>query len=456
MGRLIVVSNRIAPVEEGKAPQGGLAVAVLAALKETGGVWLGWSGKLAEDASPQPKLKRAGPLTYAMLDLTPKEFDLYYNGHANSTLWPVFHYRSQLVHYTRAAEDGYRRVNAQFADALMPLLRPGDRIWVHDYQLIPLGRALRDRGVTAPIGFFLHTPFPTPEVLRTLPTYQALLQDLAAYDVVGLHTARDRDALLAAWHRSWRETTDGRVEIDGRRIVVEAFPISIETEEIATDAPAAWNMRSAHRLRDSLVGRDLIIGVDRLDYSKGLPRRFEAFRTLLERWPDRRGRVSYMQIAPPTRSDVAEYQEIRHQLESLAGSVNGEFADIDWVPLRYLNKSVPRKTLLGFYRSAKVGLVTPMRDGMNLVAKEYVAAQDPEDPGVLVLSEFAGAAEELDAALIVNPFDVESVAEALERALIMPVEERRERHAAMMRVLRANDIGHWRRRFMAALEGAAA
>ncbi|MGF6226714.1 trehalose 6-phosphate synthase [Inquilinus ginsengisoli] len=456
MGRLIVVSNRIAPVEEGKAPQGGLAVAVLAALKETGGVWLGWSGKLAEDASPQPKLKRAGPLTYAMLDLTPKEFDLYYNGHANSTLWPVFHYRSQLVHYTRAAEDGYRRVNAQFADALMPLLRPGDRIWVHDYQLIPLGRALRDRGVTAPIGFFLHTPFPTPEVLRTLPTYQELLRDLAAYDVVGLHTARDRDALLAAWHRSWRETTDGRVEIDGRRIVVEAFPISIETEEIATDAPAAWNMRSAHRLRDSLVGRDLIIGVDRLDYSKGLPRRFEAFRTLLERWPDRRGRVSYMQIAPPTRSDVAEYQEIRHQLESLAGSVNGEFADIDWVPLRYLNKSVPRKTLLGFYRSASVGLVTPMRDGMNLVAKEYVAAQDPEDPGVLVLSEFAGAAEELDAALIVNPFDVEGVAEALERALIMPVEERRERHASMMRVLRANDIGHWRRRFMAALEGAAA
>ena len=455
MGRLIVVSNRIAPVEEGTAPQGGLAVAVLAALKEAGGVWLGWSGKLLDAPGGPPKLKRAGSLTYAMLDLAQADFDLYYNGHANSTLWPIFHYRIQLAHYSRAAEDGYRRVNAQFADALLPLLRPGDRIWVHDYQLIPLGRLLRDRGVTAPIGFFLHTPFPTPEVLRTLPTHEVLLQDLAAYDVVGLHTTRDRDALLAAWHRGWRETPDGRIEIAGRRIVVESFPISIETEEIAADAPGAWNMRSAHRLRDSLVGRDLIIGVDRLDYSKGLPRRFEAFRTLLERWPERRGRVSYMQIAPPTRGEVADYQEIRHQLESLAGSINGEFADIDWVPLRYLNKSVPRKTLLGFYRSARVGLVTPMRDGMNLVAKEYVAAQDPEDPGVLVLSEFAGAAEELDAALIVNPFDVERVAEALERALTMPVEERRDRHASMMRVLRANDIGHWRRRFLAALEGAA-
>jgi trehalose 6-phosphate synthase len=455
MGRLIVVSNRIAPVEEGTAPQGGLAVAVLAALKEAGGVWLGWSGKLLDAPGGAPKLKRAGSLTYAMLDLSQADFDLYYNGHANSTLWPIFHYRIQLAHYSRAAEDGYRRVNAQFADALLPLLRPGDRIWVHDYQLIPLGRLLRDRGVTAPIGFFLHTPFPTPEVLRTLPTHEVLLQDLAAYDVVGLHTTRDRDALLAAWHRGWRETPDGRIEIGGRRIVVESFPISIETEEIAADAPGAWNMRSAHRLRDSLVGRDLIIGVDRLDYSKGLPRRFEAFRTLLERWPERRGRVSFMQIAPPTRGEVADYQEIRHQLESLAGSINGEFADIDWVPLRYLNKSVPRKTLLGFYRSARVGLVTPMRDGMNLVAKEYVAAQDPEDPGVLVLSEFAGAAEELDAALIVNPFDVERVAEALERALTMPVEERRDRHASMMRVLRANDIGHWRRRFLAALEGAA-
>ena len=315
---------------------------------------------------------------------------------------------------------------------------------------------LRDRGVTAPIGFFLHTPFPTPEVLRTLPTYADLLRDLAAYDVVGLHTTRDRDALLSAWHRGWRETPDGRVEVEGRRIAVEAFPISIETEEIAAEAPAAWNTRAAHRLRDSLVGRDLIIGVDRLDYSKGLPRRFEAFRALLDHWPDRRGRVSFMQIAPPTREDVADYQEIRHQLESLAGAINGEFADIDWVPLRYLNKSVPRKTLLGFYRSARVGLVTPMRDGMNLVAKEYAAAQDPQDPGVLVLSEFAGAAEELETALIVNPFDVEGVAEALERALTMPVEERRDRHAAMMRVLRRNDIGHWRRRFVAALEGAAA
>lgn len=466
MSRLVVVSNRVAPVDEAQQAAGGLAVAVLAALRRSGGIWFGWSGDVVADPTPEPALAVAGRLTYATVDLNQRDYEEYYNCFANSTLWPLFHYRLDLTAFSRRTHDGYQRVNGLFADKLAPLLRSGDLIWVHDYHLIPLGEQLRLTGVQGRIGFFLHTPFPPPEILVALPTHRELVRSLCAYDVVGFQTVDD----LRCFTNYLRLEAGGDiVEVDagrglpgpacrihafGRPLLAQAFPISIDTANLEALAEVAAHSRQTARLRDSLVGRDLIIGVDRLDYSKGLVQRFQAFHHLLDQFPNDRGRVSFMQIAPPTRTDVPEYAAIRRELETITGHINGQFAEFDWVPLRYLNKSFRRRTLAGFFRLARVGLVTPMRDGMNLVAKEYVACQYPENPGVLILSGFAGAARELDAALIVNPYDVEGVAEALQQALTMPLTERKERHAVLMNVLRRHDIAAWRDAFVTALTGA--
>jgi trehalose 6-phosphate synthase len=459
--RLVVVSNRVAPIDEGKQTAGGLAVAVLSALKKTGGIWFGWSGEVVATPPGDPKLTEVGRLTYATLDLTRRDFEEYYNGFANSTLWPLFHYRLGLTNFSRRTCEGYERVNALFARKLAPLLRDEDMVWVHDYHLIRIAEELRAAGHRQRMGFFLHTPFPAPEILVALPSHDRLVRALCAYDVVGFHTEVD----LRCFANYIRTEAGGQVEergagrgymieAYGRRLIARAFPISIDTDQLMTLAEAAGQARQTERLKESLVGRDLIIGVDRLDYSKGLPQRFEAFHCLLETYPENRGQVSFMQIAPPSRSDVPEYQAIRKELEASSGHTNGRFAEFDWVPIRYLNKSFTRRTLAGFFRVSRIGLVTPLRDGMNLVAKEYVACQDAENPGVLVLSRFAGAAQELSAALIVNPYDIEGVAEGLQRGLTMSLEERRERWEANIEVLKRNDIAKWRDDFVSALTSA--
>lgn len=471
MSRLVVVSNRVALVEEGKQQQaGGLAVAIQEALKSRGGIWFGWNGQTVESGDGPPKITQAGRLTYATLALNERDHAEYYNGYANSTLWPLFHYRLDLASFSGRTYAGYQRVNSLFAGKLAPLLRPDDIIWVHDYHLIPFADQLRTMGLGQRMGFYLHTPFPAPEILVALPAHEALVRNLCAYDLIGFQTESDlrcfanyiryeaRGEVTELGTNSTGGTGAVRVRAFGRTVMARAFPISIETELLAGLAAQGANSAQTQRLRDSLVGRALIIGVDRLDYSKGLPQRFEVFHRLLEAYPANRGQVSFMQIAPPSRSDVAEYQAIRRELEGMAGHINGAFAEFDWVPIRYLNKSFNRKALAGFYRHARIGLVTPLRDGMNLVAKEYVACQNPDDPGVLVLSRFAGAARELDAALIVNPYDIGATAENLQRGLTMPLAERRERYEAMMRVLRENDITRWREAYvetLAALEPAA-
>lgn len=457
MGRLVVVSNRVAePEESGRPAQaGGLAVAIQEALRSRGGIWFGWNGKTVEEDQTAPTIERSGAVTYATVGLTARDLAGYYNGFSNSTLWPLFHYRLDLAGFSGLTYAAYMRVNGLFADRLHPLLSLDDLVWVQDYHLIPLGDRLRTAGARQRMGFFLHTPFPAPEILVALPAHEALVRGLCAYDLVGFQT----DCDLRCFVNYIRYETSGtvaelgpgggfRVSAFGRTLVARAFPISIETERLAGLAAQSANAAQAQRLRASLVGRALIVGVDRLDYSKGLPQRFEAFHALLETYPANRGHVSFMQVAPPSRSDVAEYQAIRKELEGMAGHINGRFAEFDWVPIRYLNRSFNRRALAGFYRHARIGLVTPLRDGMNLVAKEYVACQNPEDPGVLVLSRFAGSAKELDAALIVNPYDIAATAESLQRALTMPLAERRERFEAMMRVLTVNDITHWRRTYI--------
>ena len=455
MSRLVVVSNRVALPREARA--GGLAAAMDAALSETGGLWFGWSGRIVAASARELRQQRDGAIEYALLDLTRAEYDDYYLGFSNRTLWPLLHFQPNLIDYSREQHAAYQEVNRLFAQKLAPLLRAEDRIWIHDYHLIPLGAELRKLGVANRMGFFLHVPVPPAQLLATLPGHDELFATFGAYDLVGLQTPEDVRAL----HHYLREElgaaigAKGRVTMrDGRSFRTAAFPISVDADRISKQAATAVRSAASERLRGSLEGRALAIGVDRLDYSKGLPKRFEAFGRFLQTHPHWRAKVSLLQIAPPSRQEVPEYRELRTRLERMAGAINGRYAEPDWVPIRYVNRSFRHATLAGFCRMARLALVTPLRDGMNLVAKEYIAAQAPQDPGVLVLSHFAGAARELDAALCVNPYDADELVNAIARGLTMPQHERRERWHAMFAHLQKHDITAWRKNFLAALENA--
>ncbi|MCU6670022.1 alpha,alpha-trehalose-phosphate synthase [Enterobacteriaceae bacterium H4N4] len=448
MGRLIVVSNRIAPPDDKKSSAGGLAVGVLGALKSTGGLWFGWSGDIGQDDKPLKKVTR-GNITWASFNLNEQDYDEYYSQFSNAVLWPAFHYRLDLVKFKREAWEGYMRVNRLLADKLQPLVKQDDVLWVHDYHLLPFASELRKREINNRIGFFLHIPFPTPEIFNALPPGEELLEQLCDYDLLGFQTDNDRLAFLDCVASKTRLIAhDDRSHTAwGKRFYTEVYPIGIEPDDIAEQASGPLPPKLA-QLKNELKHVKNIFSVERLDYSKGLPERFQAYETLLERFPEHHGKIRYTQIAPTSRGEVQAYQDIRHQLETEAGRINGRYGQLGWTPLFYLNQHFERKILMKVFRYADVGLVTPLRDGMNLVAKEYVAAQDPKDPGVLVLSQFAGAANELTSALIVNPYDRDDVANALHRALNMPLTERISRHAEMMKVIRDNDIDRWQARFI--------
>jgi len=452
--RLIIVSNRVAVPEPGsKQMAGGLVVAVKAALRNRTGVWFGWSGKIDETETAEPRTVERNRITYAVIDLSKTDFEEYYNGLANRVLWPILHYRVDLQEYSRADHSGYMRVNRQFADKLSAFLREDDVIWVHDYHLMPLARELRVRGHLNPIGFFLHIPCAPLDILRTLPHHDEILGALTYYDLIGFQTENDRDN-FAAYILTMPGAKQGRghtFEVEGRQTRIGAFPVSIETATYARLARNAARSPLAKEIRESLTGLRLVLGVDRLDYSKGIVQRINAFDRFLEVNPEWRSRVTLLQITPRSRSDIKDYAAIENEVTTLISRVNGRYGEASWTPIRYVNRSHSRTALSGIYRAADVALITPLRDGMNIVAKEYVAAQDPENPGVLVLSQFAGAAAELTGALIVNPHECDSVAAALKRALGMPLFERRERHGPMLEHLRVHNIERWAEDYLAAL-----
>jgi trehalose 6-phosphate synthase len=454
MSRIVVISNRVTPpTGDGAASTGGLAMALAAALREYSGVWFGWSGRSVPEFTGQISMQRAEGVTIATLDLEETDVHEYYNGYANETLWPLFHYRIDLTAYDRSFSEGYDRVNKRFAEAVRPLIEPDDLVWVHDYHLIPLGRELRALGVTNPIGFFLHIPWPARQLLVTLPGHMELAKALFDYDLIGFQT----DEWLQAFHTYVQHELGGSIQggdrmgAFGRTVQARAFPIGIDAKTFAEVSVSEAADESEQRMRESLAGRRMIVGVDRLDYAKGLEERFQAYERLLATNPDLLEKVFMLQIAPTSRDEVDAYQDIRARLDSQSGRINGAYATVDWVPLRYVNRSYRRDELAGIYRSAAVGLVTPLRDGMNLVAKEYVAAQNPKDPGVLVLSRFAGAALQMSEALIVNPYSREEVSDALKRALSMGPKERRQRWETLMHGVTANSVSQWRDDFVAAL-----
>jgi trehalose 6-phosphate synthase len=457
MPKLIVVSNRVStPAKNGGPSVGGLSMALADALSDTGGLWFGWSGETTSTFEPAPAVQKVSGMTIATIDLQAEDVSEYYNGFANTVLWPLFHHRIDLTHYERAFGDGYERVNARFADAIVPLVQEGDLIWIHDYHLIPLGQELRKRGVQNRIGFFLHIPWPARELMMTLPRHADLVRSLFAYDLVGFQCGDWLDAFKDYVVREAKgvHDVDGVLSAYGASLQTGVFPVGIDADHFRQIAASDVAAQSYMRAAATNAFRSMVIGVDRVDYAKGLPERFLAFERLLDTRPQLAERVSLLQVGQPSRGEVEAYGQIRDRLNALSGRINGKYATVDWTPIRYMNQSIGRDHLAGIYRAAKVGLVTPLRDGMNLVAKEYVAAQDPTDPGVLILSKFAGAAHQMSSALIVNPYSLEDVADAMERGLAMPLSERVERWADLMQGVQTDDAASWRDGFMKSLRSA--
>lgn len=448
MGRLIAVSNRTAADSGARA--GGLAVAVWESLRSSGGKWFGWSGDIVGEQAVETKRVEDEGVEFIVTDLTSEEHDKYYIHYANRVLWPVFHYRLDLASFDHEAFLTYAHVNRRFARLIAPSVEEGDTIWVHDYHFLLLGEALREQGCKAPIGFFLHIPFPAPEIFRALPEREWIAKAMSSFDVIGFQSESHR----ANFVRYLVEDCGGQtlenecVKAFGHVVKAAVYPIGIDAEALRAASLSHEATEAARRINRYLIDRKLVLGVDRMDYSKGLPERFRGVGKLFDNFPDTIGNVSVTQIAPPSRSKVREYRELRIELDGLAGRINGDHGDLDWIPLRYLARSYKREQLAGLFRVANVGLVTPLQDGMNLVCKEYVMAQDPEDPGVLILSEFAGAAEQLQAALIVNPHDTDGMAETLHMALNMPLGERIDRWRALEEVVTRCNIDWWRENFL--------
>lgn len=451
MSRLIIVSNRVADPRD--AAPGGLAIALEEALHRHGGLWFGWGGTVTDEPTAQLETRQWGPVTVVTTELQRSDHDSYYSGYCNNVLWPVFHNRLDLAEFDPGFYEGYQRVNRQFARQLQPLLQEGDVIWVHDYHLIALAAELRALGCKQRIGFFLHIPFPPLVALSAVPHHQALMQSLLAYDLIGLQSKQD----LQHFESYVLKQADGQIghgphyKAHGLHTRCEVFPIGIDARAFTalTGTPEAQQVQET--MRREYGKRRLVIGIDRLDYSKGLPERIHAFRDLLCRHPSHRRSATLVQIGSPTREYLQAYTAIRTQFESLCGSINGDYGELDWMPVRYIHQVLTRKHLAGLCRSAAVGLVTPLRDGMNLVAKEFIAAQDPANPGVLVLSQFAGAAEQLHEALLVNPYDIQATANAIDLALQMPLSERQARHQRLLARVQQQDVHWWCQRFLSAL-----
>ena len=464
MGRLVVVSNRLPSIaltsnSEDRRNQsvGGLVSAVQAALEEHGGLWFGWSGTTTERRPVGgPTVTRNGLIDVGAMNLTADEVNLFYSVFANRTLWPLLHAFPNFVQLRHDAYRGYRRVNRRFAEGLHPLLRESDVVWVHDYHLIPLGSELRRMGWRGKIGFFLHTPFPAAEVFSILPWAKQLLEDLLCYDLVGFHTNRYAHNLLDTLQvEVGGEVQGGVFHGPTQSVGAGVYPIGTDPVQFrrwAREAVATEKLGFLHRLlpRRTEERKKVVLGVDRLDYSKGIPQRLRTFEALLDRYPAVRGKVTMIQISAPSRSRVPEYVQERERVDSLVGRINGRFAEADWVPVHYLYRSYSQEELALFFREADVCLVTPLRDGMNLIAKEFVASQ-VTDPGVLVLSRFCGAADTMQEALIVNPYDIEGTAEALHSALSMTLRERRRRWLSLNENVQTNTAKMWADSFLADL-----
>jgi trehalose 6-phosphate synthase/phosphatase len=464
IGQLVVVSNRL-PVTlckneagewQARPGSGGLITALAPVLRSRGGVWIGWPG-VSQEIPLNGQLNSAARevgCTFVPVMLSEDEKRHYYLGFSNETLWPLFHDLQSYCKFDAATWEVYQKVNRRFAEATAESSVGSDFLWVHDYHLLLLAKELRHMGISRQTGFFLHTPFPSADIFARLPWHSQILKAMLEYDLVGFQTMRDKhnfihcaETLLKGIRLSDVSGID-IVILPEHETRVGVFPISIDFDEFSRGASEADVAERVAQLHSTNWGRQIILGVDRLDYSKGIPLRLRAFKDTLKLFPDLRGKVTLIQIVVPSREDIADYQKLKAEIEGLVSEINGSFAEPGWAPVQYLFRSVPRTELLAYYRAARVALVTPLKDGMNLVAKEYCAANIDEN-GVLILSEFAGAAAQLRRnALLVNPYDTEAVARTIHRALCMGSDERRQRMHRLRYLIRRRDIYWWAERFL--------
>ncbi|MEO7274266.1 MAG: bifunctional alpha,alpha-trehalose-phosphate synthase (UDP-forming)/trehalose-phosphatase [Vicinamibacterales bacterium] len=459
--RLLIVSNRLPVVVDAAAGElrlematGGLASGLRPHHERTEGLWIGWPGDVSRLAAQQRAMLEQQLRARAIVPvhLSTEHIERYYHGFANRVLWPLFHYLIDRVPIDAAGWGAYRQVNQAFAEVVAREYRPGDTIWIHDYQLMLLPQLLRRRLPSARIGFFLHIPFPSSEVFRILPWRREILNGMLGADLIGFHTfAYLRHFLASLLHVDGLEADIDRVRFEQRDVRFGVFPIGVDAALWAERARSPAVLEAAAHVREEAGGRQIILGVDRLDYTKGIPRRLYAVQRLLERHPELRDRVRYVQVAVPSRGGVDSYQRFKRQVEETVGRINGECGTLSSSPVHYIHRSVTPTELAALYCAAEVMLVTPLRDGMNLVAKEFVATR-VDDDGVLLLSEFAGAAAELDAALTVNPYDIEVVAATLQRALSMPRDERRNRMQRLRTRVVGHDVHAWVAGFLERLE----
>ncbi|WP_291855457.1 trehalose-6-phosphate synthase [Bradyrhizobium sp.] len=443
---LVVVSNRVSRGKPSEPMTGGLAAALLPIVEKSGAIWVGSSGRVRDGNQKEPfaEIEALGAGALAMLDLPAAHYGGYYEGFANSALWPALHSRPDLIRASQEDYHSYREVNAFMARALLRFRKSDSAFWIQDYHFLALGAELRALGVAQPVGFFLHTPWPTRAVISGVPNHRELIEAMLAYDLIGFQTEEDCENFRACVQSDLGLAAHGGiVRSHHGRTRLSVFPIGIDPQQFAQLASKASTHPEVSRLRRSLNGEKLAIGVDRLDYSKGLVNRIKAFDRMWSLHPSLARAASLLQIATPSRGAIEAYGNLQSEVAKLVSDVNGRHGEVDWTPIRYLNKGYGQAVLAGLYRTAQVGVVTPMQDGMNLVAKEYVAAQSPADPGVLVLSKFAGAANELDAALLVNPHDIDGMARTIAVALSMPLTERRMRWEAMMDKLRSGTVQQW-------------
>ncbi len=444
---VVVVSNRVARTNPDEPLAGGLAAALLPMVRDSGAIWVGSSGQRGDATQTHDSFARIEALgtgALATVDMPAKHYRGYYEGFANSALWPALHSRPDLIRVTVDDYTSYREINAFMARALVRFSTPEAVFWIQDYHFLALAADLRRLGIERPLGLFLHTPWADRRTMAAVPHCAELAVSMLAYDLIGFQTVEDRQNFEDCLRFDLGlNVVDGTVASEWGLTQLATFPIGIDVEEFGARAIKAINRPEVARLRDSLQGAKLVLGVDRLDYSKGIANRIRAFDRLLEIEPRLKRRVSLLQIAVPSRGNIKAYRDLKSELAGLVGEVNGRHGEVDWSPIRYLNKGYSQLTLAGFYRTASVGLVTPLHDGMNLVAKEYVATQNPFDPGVLVLSSFAGAAKELDAALLVNPHDIDGMARQIAVGIHMRLDERRERWQSMLCKLKAASVQNW-------------
>jgi alpha,alpha-trehalose-phosphate synthase [UDP-forming] len=465
--RLIVLSNRLPFVLERqdgnrwglKPGSGGLVTALHPVLRDRGGIWIGWSGVTEEVPGSEAIFREAAREAGYSLEpvaLTQEEVDKYYHGYSNESLWPLFHDLQTRCEFDPEYWHAYVKVNRKFAEALATDCHPDDFVWVHDYQLVDVAHHVRELGCSANLAFFLHIPFPAPDIFMKLPERHAVLSSLLAYDLIGFQTLRDRRNFIQCT-RTLMKTVHVRSEghlhvlrVDDREIRVGNFPIGIDAASFASRAASLEVEERLHAIRSRFEGRHIVLGLDRLDYTKGIPERLRAFDNLLRRFPEVHRRIHLFQVVVPSRVEIPKYDELKVEIERLVGEINGRYAHVDWMPVHYFFRSLTQTELLAFYRAADIALITPLKDGMNLVAKEYCASNLDEN-SVLILSQFAGAAAQLGrGALVVNPYDVEQTADAIYNAYRMAPGERRYRMRRLRRNVQAQDIFWWVDSFMRA------